>query len=58
MVANGRKCRAPSAVACCNWGAIDPRLPWGGFKTSGIGRELGARGLDACTEEKVVTVVM
>jgi acyl-CoA reductase-like NAD-dependent aldehyde dehydrogenase len=40
------------------WGAIDPRLPWGGFKTSGIGRELGARGLDACTEEKVVTVVM
>ena len=40
------------------WGAIDPRLPWGGFKTSGIGRELGARGLDACTEEKVVTIVM
>jgi acyl-CoA reductase-like NAD-dependent aldehyde dehydrogenase len=40
------------------WGAIDPRLPWGGFKSSGIGRELGARGLDACTEEKVVTVVM
>jgi len=40
------------------WGAIDPRLPWGGFKTSGIGRELGTRGLDACTEEKVVTVVM
>ena len=40
------------------WGAIDPRLPWGGFKTSGIGRELGARGLDACTEEKVVTVLM
>ncbi len=40
------------------WGAIDPRLPWGGFKTSGIGRELGERGLDACTEEKVVTVVM
>jgi acyl-CoA reductase-like NAD-dependent aldehyde dehydrogenase len=40
------------------WAAIDPRLPWGGFKTSGIGRELGARGLDACTEEKVVTVLM
>lgn len=40
------------------WAAIDPRLPWGGFKTSGIGRELGARGLDACTEEKVVTVIM
>ena len=40
------------------WGAIDPRLPWGGFKTSGIGRELGWRGLDACTEEKVISVVM
>ncbi len=40
------------------WGAIDPRLPWGGFKTSGIGRELGWRGLEACTEEKVVSVVM
>jgi betaine-aldehyde dehydrogenase len=40
------------------WAAIDPRLPWGGFKTSGIGRELGLGGLEACTEEKVVTVVM
>ena len=40
------------------WGAIDPRLPWGGFKTSGIGRELGYRGLEACLEEKVVSVVM
>jgi betaine-aldehyde dehydrogenase len=41
-----------------SWGAIDPRLPWGGFKASGIGRELGFRGLEACTEEKVVSVVM
>ncbi|HSC08234.1 MAG TPA: aldehyde dehydrogenase family protein [Steroidobacteraceae bacterium] len=41
-----------------SWGAIDPRLPWGGFKSSGIGRELGFRGLEACTEEKVVSVVM
>ncbi len=40
------------------WGAIDPRLPWGGFKSSGIGRELGWRGLEACTEEKVVSVIL
>jgi betaine-aldehyde dehydrogenase len=40
------------------WGPPDPRLPWGGMKTSGIGRELGNAGIDACTEEKVVSIVM
>jgi len=39
------------------WGAIDPRLPWGGFKQSGIGRELGRSALDAYTEEKAVRIV-
>jgi betaine-aldehyde dehydrogenase len=41
-----------------NWGAIDPRLPWGGVRGSGIGRELSRTALDAHTEEKVVTIVM
>jgi acyl-CoA reductase-like NAD-dependent aldehyde dehydrogenase len=31
------------AVWVNGWAAIDPALPWGGMKTSGIGRELGLR---------------
>jgi betaine-aldehyde dehydrogenase len=40
------------------WGPPDPRLPWGGMKGSGVGRELGLSGLESYTEEKVVTVVL
>ncbi|EIV92856.1 aldehyde dehydrogenase family protein [Frankia sp. QA3] len=40
------------------WGAFHPGLPWGGFKQSGVGRELGLSGLHELTEEKVVTVVL
>ncbi len=46
------------AVWINGWGTPDPRLPWGGTKTSGIGRELGLAGLEGATEEKVVNVVL
>ncbi len=35
---------------------FDAAAPFGGFKQSGIGRELGEAGLDAYTEHKTVTV--
>jgi aldehyde dehydrogenase (NAD+) len=37
---------------------FDAAAPFGGFKMSGIGRELGIRGLDAYLETKTVTVSM
>lgn len=52
-----RQIRA-GAVSVNGWATIDPALPWGGFKSSGIGRELGTSGLQACTEEKVTTLVL
>jgi betaine-aldehyde dehydrogenase len=39
-------------------GAPDARLPWGGTKTSGVGRELGFAGIEANTEEKTVTITL
>lgn len=49
--------RAGSIWVNC-WGAIDPRLPWGGMKESGLGRELGYAAIEANTEEKAVTVLL
>jgi len=46
------------AVWVNGWAAIDPALPWGGMKTSGIGRELGWSGILSNTEEKVITIVL
>jgi betaine-aldehyde dehydrogenase len=46
------------AVWVNGWGAIDAALPWGGMKSSGVGRELGWSGILANTEEKVITIVL
>lgn len=46
------------AVGVNCWAPIDPHLPWGGVKSSGIGRECGLAGVLAYTEEKVITVLM
>ena len=37
-----------------SWGLGDPAAPFGGFKASGIGREMGAENLDAYLETKTV----
>jgi acyl-CoA reductase-like NAD-dependent aldehyde dehydrogenase len=36
------------------WGSADPAAPFGGYKSSGIGREHGHDGLDAYLETKTV----
>jgi acyl-CoA reductase-like NAD-dependent aldehyde dehydrogenase len=41
-------------VNCYN--VVDPATPWGGFKQSGWGRELGGYALDLYTEIKNVIV--
>jgi aldehyde dehydrogenase (NAD+) len=41
-------------VNCYN--VLDSRAPFGGFKQSGIGRELGEYGLQQYTEIKTVTM--
>jgi aldehyde dehydrogenase (NAD+) len=40
------------------YGPIDTRSPWGGFKDSGIGRELGRQALDLYTDHKSVWVAL
>ena len=36
------------------WGPADPAAPFGGYKASGIGREMGHANLDAYLEIKTV----
>jgi aldehyde dehydrogenase (NAD+) len=52
-VANG--VRAGTVWVNC-YNVLDTRAPFGGFKQSGIGRELGEYGLQQYTEVKTVTV--
>ncbi|HVU90162.1 MAG TPA: aldehyde dehydrogenase family protein [Pirellulales bacterium] len=49
------KLRAGTVWVNC-YDVFDTAAPFGGFKMSGMGRELGERGLDAYTETKTVTV--
>jgi aldehyde dehydrogenase (NAD+) len=51
------KVRAGTVWVNC-YDVFDPGAPFGGFKQSGIGRELGEAGLAAYTELKTVTVSM
>jgi acyl-CoA reductase-like NAD-dependent aldehyde dehydrogenase len=39
-----------------NYGLFDPAAPFGGFKASGHGREMGSYALDLYTEVKSVWV--
>jgi acyl-CoA reductase-like NAD-dependent aldehyde dehydrogenase len=36
------------------WGAADPAAPFGGYKASGLGREMGHANLDAYLEIKTI----
>ncbi len=42
-------------VNCYN--VVDPAAPFGGYKMSGLGRELGEQAFDAYTETKTVTIL-
>ena len=46
----------PGDFALTIYDALYPAAPFGGFKQSGIGRELGEYGLEEYTEVKTVTI--
>lgn len=51
------KLRAGTVWVNC-YDVFDAAAPFGGFKQSGLGRELGEAGLEAYTESKTVTVAL
>lgn len=51
------KVRAGTVWVNC-YDVFDAAAPFGGFKQSGLGRELGEAGLDAYTESKTVTMAL
>jgi aldehyde dehydrogenase (NAD+) len=51
------KVRAGTVWVNC-YDVFDAAAPFGGFKESGIGRELGEAGLAAYTESKTVTLAL
>jgi aldehyde dehydrogenase (NAD+) len=52
-----KQVRAGTVWVNC-YDVFDAAAPFGGFKQSGLGRELGEAGLDAYTETKTVTVAL
>ena len=53
--AGGGRCRDvidPATVWVNDFNVTLPNAPWGGYKASGIGRELSRAGLDEYTELK------
>jgi len=41
-----------------DWHMVNSQYPFGGYKQSGIGRELGPKSLDEYTEEKFIHLDM
>jgi acyl-CoA reductase-like NAD-dependent aldehyde dehydrogenase len=50
-----RRLKAGSVWVNC-YNAVSPMAPFGGFKQSGVGRELGRYGLEAYTEVKAIAI--
>jgi acyl-CoA reductase-like NAD-dependent aldehyde dehydrogenase len=50
-----RRLKAGSVWVNC-YNAVSPMAPFGGFKQSGVGRELGRYGLEAYTEVKTIAI--
>ncbi|TGZ58625.1 hypothetical protein CRM22_009538 [Opisthorchis felineus] len=50
----GRKASVPSMINC--YDALDAAAPFGGYKMSGLGRELGEYGMQIYSEVKTVNM--